>query len=377
MAVHWQRAVLKIGSNLIAPGGERLSVQHLLGIAQFVQQARAQGREVIIVSSGAVAAGRACLRTQNTDHSIAAKQALAAIGQAQLMRFWQQFVDLPVAQLLLTLDDLLNRRRFVNAKNTLRELLALNVLPIINENDSVAVDELRVGDNDNLAAHVAVLADADLLIIGTDIDGLFTADPRVDIHAKLISHVARVDEAILSLAGGAGSSVGTGGMRTKLQAALKANERGIPCIILNAQKSTALLSVLHDDYTERSSAAQGAAIAGTYFSCIESPLSAKKHWMMHALPSSGRVTVDNGAAQALRERGASLLPSGLTHVDGGFDQGDAIEVCCGSVVLAKGIAQYDAESLRKIAGRRSSEIESRLGYSNGECAIHRDDLVLL
>ncbi len=361
----WQRAVLKIGSNLIAPGGQALSVRHLLGVAQFVQQARLHGREVIIVSSGAVAAGRARLRGQQHDARIAAKQALAAVGQTQLIAFWQQFFDLPVAQLLLTHEDLVNRRRFVNAKNTLRELLALDVLPVINENDSVAVDELRVGDNDNLAAHVAVLSEADLLIIGTDIDGLFDADPRSKADAKLIPYVDHVSDNVMALAGGAGSKVGTGGMRTKLQAARSAAERGIATVIVNAQKPQALMSLLQQQ------------VDGTWLASGSAPKTAKKHWMLHALPVVGRVHVDAGAAQALRDKGASLLPSGVVRVEGDFNEGDAIEILHADVVIAKGIVQYDSVALTRIAGCRSQDIELRLGFSNGETVVHRDDLVVV
>jgi glutamate 5-kinase len=363
----WQRAVLKIGSNLIAPGGHALSVRHVLGVAQFVQQARLQGREVIVVSSGAVAAGRACLRAQQqvNDARIAAKQALAAIGQTQLMTFWQQFFDLPVAQLLLTHDDLVNRRRFVNAKNTLRELMALDVLPVINENDSVAVDELRVGDNDNLAAHVAVLCEADLLIIASDIDGLFDADPRSKPDAQLIPYVEQVTDAIMVLAGGAGSKVGTGGMRTKLQAARAAAERGIATVIINAQKPQALMSLLQQH------------VSGTWFASGQAPKAAKKHWMLHALPIAGQLHIDAGAAAALCEKGASLLPSGVVRVSGDFNEGDAVEIFHHDKRLAKGIVQYDSVALARIAGCRSQEIETRLGFSNGETVIHRDDLALL
>ena len=233
----WKRAVVKIGSNLIAPGGQALSTAHLLPLARFVQASRAQGREVILVSSGAVAAGRAALRERSAEaHGMAGKQALAAIGQARLMSFWARFFDEPVAQLLLTHDDLKHRRRYLNARNTLRELLALKALPVVNENDSVAVDELRLGDNDNLAAHVAVLAEAELLIIVSDIDGLYDADPRGNPDARLLPEVARIDAAIYALAGGAGSTVGTGGMRTKIQAAEKATTRGITTLIVNGRK---------------------------------------------------------------------------------------------------------------------------------------------
>jgi len=377
----WKRAVLKVGSNLIAPGGERLSTRHLLSIARFIAEARAQGREIVLVSSGAVAAGRAVLgalgggaplagvaaaRSASTA-SMPARQALAAIGQPRMVEAWARLLDGPCAQVLLAFDDLQNRRRFVNAKNTLRELLHAGVLPIINENDSVAVDELRLGDNDNLAAHVAVLVEADLLLILSDIDGLFDADPRAVPGAQRIPRVAAIDEAVFALAGGAGSSVGTGGMRTKLEAAAKATARGIPTVIVHGGKAAALEALGRGE------------CPGTLFEAATTPASAKDHWMRHALASQGQVRVDTGALRALKERGASLLPAGVRSVEGAFKAGDAIEVLAEGEAraFAKGIAQYDASELRRILGRPSAELPALLGYEGPETVIHRDDLVLL
>lgn len=362
----WKRAVLKVGSNLIAPEGRRLSTRHLLAIARFIADARAEGREIVLVSSGAVAAGRALLG-EGEAQGIPAKQALAALGQPRMLEAWARLFDFPCAQVLLGYDDLQNRRRFVNAKNTLRELLRLQALPIVNENDSVAVDELRLGDNDNLAAHVAVLVEADLLLILSDIDALYDADPRRVPTARRIPRVAQVDEATLALAGGAGSAVGTGGMLTKLQAAAKATARGIATVIANGRDAAALDAL-----------ARGAC-PGTLFDAAGSQVSAKDHWMRHALASQGRIVVDAGAARALRARGASLLPAGVREASGGFRAGDAVEVCEEGAVgaLAKGIAQYDAGELMRIAGRSSDDIAAILGYEGPETVIHRDDLVLL
>ena len=362
----WKRAVIKVGSNLIAPEGQRLSMRHLLPIARFISEARAQGRDVVLVSSGAVAAGRALLGHFET-LGIPAKQALAALGQPLMFDAWSRLFDAPCAQVLLAYDDLQNRRRFVNAKNTLRELLRLGVLPIVNENDSVAVDELRVGDNDNLAAHVAVLVDADILIILSDIDGLFDADPRQSPNAHLISHVETLDAAVFAFAGGSGSTVGTGGMRTKLEAASKASARGIATVIANGRRAEVLEQLGRGE------------CPGTLFKPAGSQVSAKDHWMRHALASQGRVSVDAGAATALRERGASLLPAGLRDVQGQFRAGDAIEVALidEPQAFAKGIAQYDAAELRRIAGHSSAAFAALLGYEGPETVIHRDDLVLL
>jgi glutamate 5-kinase len=362
----WKRAVIKVGSNLIAPEGRRLSTRHLLGIARFIADARAAGREVVLVSSGAVAAGRALLGGGEAQ-GIPAKQALAALGQPRMLEAWARLFDFPCAQVLLGHDDLANRRRFVNAKNTLRELLRLDALPIVNENDSVAVDELRLGDNDNLAAHVAVLIEADLLLILSDIDGLFDADPRGNPQARRIERVAAVDESVLKLAGGAGSAIGTGGMRTKLEAAQKATARGIPTVIANGRSSAALEALARGE------------CPGTLFEAAGSQLSAKDHWMRHALASQGRIVVDAGAARALRARGASLLAAGVLDASGAFRAGDAVEVfeAAADVPLAKGIAQYDAAELKRIAGRPSAGIAAILGYEGPDTVIHRDDLVLL
>jgi glutamate 5-kinase len=362
----WKRAVLKVGSNLIAPGGQRLSTRNLLSIARFIAEARADGREVVLVSSGAVAAGRALLGGLDAS-ALPAKQALAAIGQPRMVEAWARLLDVPCAQVLLAFDDLQNRRRFVNAKNTLRALLHAGVLPIINENDSVAVDELRLGDNDNLAAHVAVLVEADLLVILSDIDGLYDADPRKQPTATRIARVPVVDDTVLVLAGGAGSAVGTGGMRTKLDAAAKATARGIPTVIAHGGKADALEALGRGE------------CPGTLFEPTATPASAKEHWMRHALASQGQLSVDAGARRALVERGASLLPPGVRAVEGAFRAGDAVEVRVEGEgrAFAKGIAQYDASELRRVLGKPSAELPGLLGYEGPETVIHRDDLVLL
>lgn len=368
--VNWQRAVLKIGSSLIAPEADGLSDRYLLAIARFVDAARQQGRQLVLVSSGAVAAGRHLL-PQAADRSrqtLVRKQALAAVGQAQLMQCWATVLPCPVGQLLLTVDDLQDRHRFVNARNTLRELLSLGCLPIINENDSVATDELKVGDNDNLAAHVAALVDADLLIIGSDVDGLYDQNPRRVPEAKKLAVVDRIDARILAMAGGAGSAVGTGGMITKLQAAARATARGTNTVIGDARTPMLFEALLANHCT------------GTLFRAHGEPLRARKHWLQHTLTSRGQIEIDAGAWQALRERGASLLASGIRAVRGEFEQGDAIDILFAQEhpprLVGKGISQYDASVLTSIHGLRRAEIAERLGNACQDCAIHRDDLVL-
>jgi glutamate 5-kinase len=365
----WRRVVVKVGSNLIAPEGRRTSTRHLLPIARFVAECTDAGREVVIVSSGAVAAGRAVLGGAAGSASLGVRQALAAIGQPRMFDTWARLIDRPCAQVLLARDDLQNRRRFVNAKNTLRALLELGTVPIVNENDSVAVDELRVGDNDNLAAHVAVLVEADLLVILSDVAGVFDADPRANPAARLIPRLPRIDDAVLALAGGAGSAVGTGGMRTKLEAAAKAAASGIPTVIASGHDGEVLTAVLRGEWR------------GTLVDRGATRLNAKSHWLKHALVASGRVFVDDGASGALIARGASLLPAGVVDVEGDFRAGDLVEIVRrgtdGERAIARGLSQYDATELRRIRGRPSHAIEAVLGYPGAETAIHRDDLVLL
>lgn len=365
----WKRAVIKVGSNLLAPDGKALKKENLLKVAALITRLRTQGREIILVSSGAVAAGRARLRQESlTKQSMAGKQALAAIGQAQLMAAWAPFFDVPCAQVLLTHDDLSNRRRYVNAQNTLRALLDLGSLPIINENDSVAVEELKLGDNDNLAAHVAVLAEADLLIILTDIDALYDADPRKVPGAQRIAEVAAITPEILALAGGSGSSVGTGGMRTKIEAASKASARGIATVLCHGSDEQALARLANGENP------------GTCFHPATSRISARAHWLRHGLKPQGQIQIDAGAARALSQLGASLLPVGVRGVEGQFRAGDCVDILlvdAPGTPLARGLVQFDAQDLRRIQGHNSQDVERLLGDTTPAEVVHRDDLVLL
>lgn len=361
----WRRAVVKVGSALVAPDGPP-STTHLLGVARFVAESRRAGREVIVVSSGAVAAGRAVQPASGRPRTIPEKQALAAIGQPLLMAHWSRLFDDPCAQVLLTHDDLVHRTRFLNARNTLAELLTRRVIPVVNENDTVAVDELRVGDNDNLAAHVAVLAEADLLVICTDVAGLYDADPRSLPEAALVPVVERVTASVHAMAGGAGTASGTGGMRTKLQAAEKATARGIATVLVDGTSADCLDAL-----------ARG-TLHGTLFRALDPPLPARKHWLLHATPVAGRVDVDAGAARAVREGGASLLPSGVVRLGGDFGRGDAVEIADeAGAVFARGIVRYAAHELERLRGHRSAEVEDLLGYAGPSAVVHRDDLVLI
>lgn len=281
------------------------------------------------------------------------------------MRFWARFFDFPVAQLLLTLDDVSDRRRFLNARNTLRGLRTANVLPIINENDSVAVEELKLGDNDTLAAHVAVLVEADLLFLCTDVDGVYDRDPRLHPDAHRLRRIEAIDETVMSLAGDAGSALGTGGMRTKLIAARRAAEAGIGTVILDGRGDAALSDLLQ------------ARNPGTFILPSQQRRAARKHWMLHALPTAGVLHVDAGAATAISGAGASLLPRGIVNSDGQFEVGDAVEIHSEGRSIGKGIVQYRAAELARIKGRHSREIVEILGECPSESVVHRDDLVLL
>lgn len=362
----WKRIVLKVGSALIAPQGKGTSTRYLLAIARFISECKLRGVEVVLVSSGAVAAGRSAIEFTHQPVPINVKQALAAIGQAQMMASWSQLLDWPCAQLLLTHADFSDRRRYLNIDNTIRTLLSHGALPIVNENDTVATKELRVGDNDNLAALVAILVEADALLICSDVDGLFTANPRTDASATLIPRIDQLTAAIYAMAGGSHHATGTGGMLTKLQAADKATALGIDTLIINGQKAASFEKLLNGEPV------------GSWFVARPQQLSAKKHWLLHTSKTSGEVQVDAGAVTALQHKGASLLAKGVTAVQGDFDKGDAVWlVDAQGMRVAKGVSQYSALELNKIKGIHSDDISTVLGCCPSEVAVHRDDLVLL
>jgi len=359
----WRRAVLKVGSNLLAADGGGLTSRYASGLADFIQSSRAAGRQVVLVSSGAVAAGRAQMRAHATGGDLAARQALAALGQAPMIALWQSLSPRPVAQVLLTHDDLRNRRRYLNARATLRELLAFDVLPVVNENDTVAVDELKLGDNDNLAAIVAALVDADLLLIASDIDALYTADPRRNPDAVPLQRIEVLTHDVLAMAGGSGSAVGTGGMRTKLEAASKASAAGIATAIFSGRNERTVLALANDQ------------LHGTFIVAGRSRMQARKYWLRHAPASSGCIRVDAGAVRALWQGQASLLPGGVLDVAGDFHRGDLVEIEdeAGRRV-GRGLSQYGAGEVKRVSGKHSRDIQEVLGFSYGAEIVHRDDL---
>lgn len=361
----WDRIVIKIGSALIAPDGEAVSGRYLLAIADFITEWRNNGKEIILVSSGSVAAGRHALGNGNKP-TITEKQAMAAVGQMKMMANWQRFFDFPCAQILLTHDDLRDRRRYVNIKNTIRELLANHILPIVNENDTVATAELKVGDNDNLGALVALVAEADALVICSDIDGLFDKDPKKHPDARLIPEVTKIDPAIYALAGGTSNKMATGGMLTKIQAAENATRHGIDTLIINGFKRQSFAALNKNESI------------GTIFKATETKTKAKKHWLRYTLKAKGQVIIDQGAVNALKEQGASLLSSGIIAIKHHWLKGEAVDVVSqqNRQIIARGIVQYDAQDLERIKGCRSNQIAAILGYCPSDEVIHRDDMAL-
>ena len=363
----FQRVVIKVGSALVAPEKKGCSGQYILPIARFVTECHNAGKEVIIVSSGSVAAGRSLIQHGSANPSIPSKQAMASVGQMQMMANWQRFFDVACSQLLITHGDLKDRQRYINIKNTLRILLANKVLPIVNENDTVATDELKVGDNDNLAALVALVSEADCLLILSDINGLYEQDPRVNPNASMLSEVTEINDEVYAMAGVTRNSIATGGMKTKIQAAEKAVENGISTYIINGKNSQVFDKLLAGENP------------GTLFLAKQEAVKAKKHWIKHTLKSAGQVVIDKGAVNALQSKGASLLPSGIISVSGKFAAGDSITLISSVTQqkIAQGISQYSCRDLESIKGVRSDQIDKYLGYCPSKVAVHRDDLVLL
>jgi glutamate 5-kinase len=327
------------------------------------------GRQVVLVTSGAIVTGIARLALGERPRSIPEKQAAAAVGQSALM--WEYDAafkrhGIAVGQVLLTAQDIADRSRYLNARNALTTLLALGVLPIVNENDTVAVEEIKVGDNDNLSAHVAALIDADLLVLLTDVEGLYTADPARDPNARKLDTVEAVTDDIRQLAWNRAAGTSVGGMATKLEAAQKAVASGVPMVIARGTDQGVLARVL------------GGEPVGTYFAPRADRLQARKRWIAFAVPPTGRLAVDAGARRALADEGKSLLPSGLVEVEGEFSAGDVVAVIdAAGAEFARGLVNFDAGDVRKIRGAKTREIEGRLGYRSVDEVIHRDNLVIL
>jgi glutamate 5-kinase len=363
-----RRVVIKVGSALLVERSTgSVNRDWLEALADDVAALRARGQEVVLVSSGAIALGRRELGLAKRKPRLEEKQAAAAVGQIRLAHAWKEVLErrgFTVAQVLLTLGDTEERRRYLNARNTLTTLLRLGAIPVINENDTVATAEIRYGDNDRLGARVAQMVSADCLVLLSDVDGLYTADPTRDETAQFIPEVPRITPEIEAMAGGSASDVGSGGMATKVLAAKIAVAAGCHMCIAAGREVHPLRRI-----------ESGARC--TWFVADASPVTVRKQWIAGMLKPAGELVVDAGAARALRE-GRSLLPAGVTEVKGRFDRGDAVVVLDPEgVEIARGLAAYSSTDAERIRGRRSSELEVLLGFRGRDEMIHRDDLVLV
>ncbi len=362
-----QTIVIKLGTSVLTAGSKRLSRRRMLEIVRQTAQLHETGHRVVLVSSGAIAAGREALNYPDLERSVPAKQMLAAVGQGRLMGIYTELFslfDINVGQVLLTRDDLSNRTRYLNARDTLLTLLVQRIVPIVNENDTIATEEIKVGDNDNLSALVSNLLDADLLILLTDQLGLFSADPRTRPDAELISRVERIDDSIFALAGGASTGLGTGGMITKLQAAQLAGHSGTTTVIAAGALPDVLLDI-----------AAGRPI-GTTFPPPTAYRESRKRWLVSEKPQ-GAIRIDEGAVRKLRHNGASLLPVGITGVDGDFERGASVQVLAPEgKAVATGMVNYGSDEIQQLIGVKSAQIAAALGYTYGDEVIHRDNLVV-
>lgn len=366
--------VVKLGTSVLTGGGHELDQAHMVDLVRQCAKLVHEGHRVVICSSAAVAVGRSRLGFPDLPSNIASKQLLAAVGQSRLMITWERLFDIykiNAGQILLSHADVLNPQRFLNARDVLTALLDRGIVPIVNENDAVATEEIRVGDNDNLSAMVAALVQADTLLLLTDQRGLFTADPRTDPTAELIETVETIDDELRALANGDSSSgLGVGGMSTKLDAAAKARQAGVDVFIADGRGEDIILRV-----------AAGEQV-GTRFPVLgnsaDTRLGNRRRWILTSAKPSGKLIVDKGATNALCNKGSSLLPVGLVEIDGDFKRGDTVNVLDeAGTLLARGITSYGGDALRQIIGCQSHEIEERLGYVYSQTVIHRDDMILL
>jgi glutamate 5-kinase len=347
-----QTLVVKLGTSVLTGGSRRLNRAHMVELVRQCAQQHAAGHRIVIVTSGAMAAGREHLGYPELPPTIASKQLLAAVGQSRLIQLWEQLFSIygiHIGQMLLTRADMEDRERFLNARDTLRALLDNHIVPVINENDAVATAEIKVGDNDNLSALAAMLGGA---------------DKRNNPEAELISDVHVIDDALRALAGDSVSGLGTGGMSTKLQAADVACRAGIDVIIASGSRSGVISDVI-----------DGKPV-GTRFHAQQSPLENRKRWIFGA-PPAGELTVDDGALAAIIERGSSLLPKGIRAIQGNFSRGEVIRIrSLQGRDIAHGVSRYNSDAMRMIAGHHSQQISEILGYEYGPVAVHRDDMIV-
>ena len=364
-----QRWVIKVGSSLVTDGGKGIDPQAIANWAAQIAVLRAQGREVLLVSSGAIAEGMKRLGWASRPHQIHELQAAAAVGQMGLAQAYESGFakwKMKTAQILLTHEDISDRRRYLNARSTLHTLLQLGVVPIINENDTVVTDEIKLGDNDTLAALVTNLIEADVLVILTDQPGLYTEDPRKNAQAEFITQGRASDPGLIEMAGGAGSAIGTGGMATKVRAAQRAARSGAATIIASGLEPQVLARLAAGD------------VLGTCLEADLAPVAARKQWIADQLQLRGRLMLDEGAVKVLCGQGKSLLPIGVVSVSGEFERGDVVAcVSPDGREVARGLVNYGASDARRIVKQPSSEIESILGFVEEPELIHRDNLILL
>jgi glutamate 5-kinase len=366
-----QRIVIKVGTSTLTAGKKELYMPVIVDLARQISVLLENGKEVVLVTSGAIAAGSELMRKNVSNQQIPAKQMLAAIGQPRLMEIYAQvfrIYGISVAQVLLTRSDLVQRRGYINARNTLTALLDNRILPIVNENDAVATEEIRVGDNDNLSALVANLVEADLLILLTDQTGLYTSDPRSNTNAKLIKQISEpeIPEEIWQSAGGSGSGLGIGGMLTKIKAADLARRSGTTVIIAKGDEKDILPRLINNEEL------------GTTISPLISKVESRKRYFISGMKTSHvTIQIDAGAVQALRS-GSSLLPIGVVAVKGKFDRGDIVQIVQeDEKPVAIGLVSYDSDDIKNISKHRSEEIEAIIGYNFGDEVVHRSNLVLL
>jgi glutamate 5-kinase len=372
MSMSYRRIVAKFGTSLLTSGTDHLDLQVMSNLADQIARLHRQGKEIVIISSGAIASGREKLKKTVERKNTPFKQVLASVGQSHLMHIYEQLFsqhNITIAQALLTKRDLLDRSGYLNARNTLLALIELGIVCIVNENDVVALDEieeLKFGDNDNLSAMVANLVDADVLVILTDIGGLYTADPHYDPEAQLIRRVDRIDAEIERIASDTAHHRGTGGMMTKIEAAKLATSSGINVIIADGREPDVLARIT-----------QGEEI-GTFFPAQVNKMESRKRWMLSGLAAKGKITVDKGAVSALKEQNKSLLPAGVIKAEGKFQRGDIVDILDDKGKrIGCGIANYGSSDLAVIAGKRSDVIGKLLGYDYGDEVIHRNNMVVV
>lgn len=362
-------AVIKIGSSILTRGDGRLDESAFHEIARQVFDLSERGIRSVIVSSGAIASGMKKLGLSTKPREVDVRQAISAFGQTELIRNYENAFSrfgASVAQVLLTRDGFSDRKRFLNARKTIRRLLEMNIIPVVNENDTVSFEEIMFGDNDNLSALVTSLVEADILVLLSDVEGFFDKDPAKNADAKLLSVIGEIDSRIESFAGDTFGRTTSGGMRTKIQAAKSAAAFGVPTIIANGKKRDSI----------------GRIFSGSEFGTLVLPVKerirGKKHWIAYTLTSRGKILVDQGAAEAITKNGKSLLPSGIRDVEGEFEIGEPVScVAPSEVEICRGLSSYSSSEVRKILGKKSSQIESVLGYRYSDEVIHRNEMVIL